>query len=270
MRLTLRGGAAAAVVLVLACSGKISSIGGDGGAGEGDAQGTGSSSGNGVIGGSSTGGSSGGSGASSSGIGSSSSGTGSGSSGGSGSGSGSFFDAGSGSGSGGFTDGGVACAPTPTLHQNPAGDIYCGTDANGAPLDCLASTGDGMCCLGGSLGGGMYAPDVCSPNAMVGCPNGGADAGGSPAIQIQCNQVADCTANGFQGAGACCLQGATAPSIMAGCNYLRSRGGTAVVCEGSTVCAPGEIQICSSNADCPQGTTCTPGWWKIFQVGFCQ
>lgn len=266
MRLTRGGGVAAAVVLVLACSGKISTLGSEGGAG--DAGATGSSGGSGFVGGSSTGGSSSASGASSSGIGSSSGGTGSGSSGGSGSasssGSGGF------AGDGGLEDGGVICGPIPTLHQNPAGDIYCGTGANGAPLDCLASTGDGMCCLGGSLGGGMYEPEVCSPNAMVGCPNGGQDAGGTAAIPIQCNQVADCTANGFQGAGACCLLGAAPPAVVPGCNYLRSKGGSAVVCETSTVCGPGEVQICSSNADCPQGTTCTPAWWKIFQVGFCQ
>jgi len=127
-----------------------------------------------------------------------------------------------------------------------------------------------MCCLGGSLGGAMYAPQECSPNAMVGCTNGAPDAGGTAAIPIQCNQVADCTANGFQGAGSCCLQGASAPSIVPGCGYLKTKGGSAVVCETNPVCAAGEAQICSTIADCPQGTACTPGKWKIFQIGFCQ
>lgn len=254
MRLTLRGGAAAIAVLVLACSGKLVGTGTDGGPGNQVTTGSSSSGGSGSIGGSSNGASSGGSGASSSGIGSS----GSGSSGSSG-----------GSGSGGPVDGGMNCGSIPTLHVNPPGDIYCGPGADGGALDCLASAGDGMCCLGGSLGGGMYAPETCSPNAMVGCSNGAADAGGTAPIQIQCNQVADCTANGFQGAGACCLQGASAPAIVPGCGYLKSKGGTAVICEGSTICGPGEVQICSTNADCPSGTTCTPAKWKIFQVGFC-
>jgi hypothetical protein len=264
MKLLLGAGCLAVAALAIACSGKLATVGSNGG--EGDAQATGSSGATGS--GSSNGGVTGSSGASSSGVGSSSNSGGSGNSGGSSSSGGSvggddagLFDAGS-------------CGSIPTLHQDPPGDIYCGSGDAGA-LDCLASAGDGMCCLGGSLGNGVYAAQVCSPNAMVGCPNGGEDAGGTPAIPIQCNQIADCTANGFQGAGACCLQGATAPSDPLGCGYLKAKGGTAIVCEGSvggsaTACAAGEIQICSSNADCPQGTTCTPGKWKIFQLGFCQ
>jgi hypothetical protein len=262
MKLVFAAGCVAAAALGVACSGKIASVGSDGG--EADAQVTGSSGATGS--GSSTGGVTGGSG--SSGVGSSSNSGGSGNSGGSSS-SGSV-----GGDDAGDFDAGGDCGAIPHLHENPPGDIYCGYGADAGPLDCLASAGDGMCCLGGSLGNGEYAAQVCSPNAMVGCPNGGEDAGGTPAIPIQCNQIADCTANGFQGAGACCLQGASAPSASAGCDDLTSRAGTAIVCEGSagggaTACAAGEVQICSSNVDCPSGTTCTPGKWKIFQLGFC-
>jgi hypothetical protein len=48
------------------------------------------------------------------------------------------------------------------------------------------------------------------------------------------------------------------------------------VCEGTaggttaTACAAGETQVCSSQADCPTGTTCTAGKWKLYQLGFCQ
>jgi len=257
MKLVFASGCVVVAALAIACSGKIANVGSDGG--EGNGQTTGSSGA--TSSGSSNGGVTGSSGASSSGVGSSSSG-GSGNSGGSG-----------GSGSVGGDDAGVffdagSCGQIPSLHQNLAGDIYCGYGADGGVLDCLASAGEGMCCLGGSLGGGMYAPQACSPN-------GGEDAGGTPAIQIQCNQISDCTANGFQGATSCCLQGASAPTVVPGCGYLKSNGGTAIVCEGngggsSTSCAAGEVQICSSDADCPQGTTCKPGKWKIFQLGFCQ
>jgi hypothetical protein len=265
MKLVLAAGCVAVAALVIACSGKIATVGSDGG--EGNAQATGSSGATGS--GSSNGGVTGSSGASSSGVGSSSNSGGSGSSG-----------ASSSSGSVGGDDAGVFdaggnCGAIPMVHQNPPGDIYCGYDTDGGALECLASAGDGMCCLGGSLGNGMYAAQVCSPNAMVGCPNGGEEAGGTPAIPIQCNQIADCTANGFPGATACCLQGASAPSVVPGCGYLTSRFGSAIVCEGSggggaTSCAAGEVQICSSPADCPSGTTCAVGKWKIFQLGFCQ
>jgi Cys-rich repeat protein len=64
--------------------------------------------------------------------------------------------------------------------------------------------------------------------------------------------------------------------VVTGCNYLKATNGTAVVCEGLaaggavTACAPQELQVCSSNADCPSGRTCTPTKWKLFQVGLCQ
>jgi hypothetical protein len=63
--------------------------------------------------------------------------------------------------------------------------------------------------------------------------------------------------------------------VVAGCGYPKATQGTAVVCESSDAgvapgaCAAGEVELCSSQADCPTGTTCTPGKWKIFQVGFC-
>jgi hypothetical protein len=27
--------------------------------------------------------------------------------------------------------------------------------------------------------------------------------------------------------------------------------------------------MCSQQSDCPSGTTCTAGRWKIYEVGFC-
>jgi hypothetical protein len=81
-------------------------------------------------------------------------------------------------------------------------------------------------------------------------------------------QVSDCTANGVANAAACCLRGATAPVNPTGCSYPRSILGSQVTCETSA-CAAGEVQICASQSDCPAGKTCTPGKWKIYQVGFC-
>jgi hypothetical protein len=67
--------------------------------------------------------------------------------------------------------------------------------------------------------------------------------------------------------------------MPAGCTYLKSTHGTAIVCEGAggeggvsnaTACAAGEVQICSADLDCPSGMHCMPGKWKIYQLGFCQ
>jgi hypothetical protein len=165
----------------------------------------------------------------------------------------------------------VSCGSLPTLHEDEGGTIYCGFAADGGVLDC--PTGQ-QCCLGGSTGGGVFLPDECTSRGAA-CANGGAPDAGIPAIPIACTQIADCTANGVA-AVACCLQGASAPAPQPGCSYPRSKGGSAIVCETGTAgttapaaCATGEVNICSSQADCPSGKTCTPGKWKIFQVGFC-
>jgi len=164
------------------------------------------------------------------------------------------------------------CGSTPTLHVDEAGTIFCGfTDA---ALDCV--TGQ-ECCLGGFLAdSGTFASQQCATSGAT-CPNGvfGSDAA-APPIPITCAQISDCTANGVTNAVACCLRGATAPTDEPTCTYPKATLGTAVVCEsndaganGAGSCAAGEVQICSSQADCPTGTTCTPGKWKILQVGFC-
>jgi hypothetical protein len=166
----------------------------------------------------------------------------------------------------------VDCGSTPTLHVDEAGAIYCGfTDAG---LGC--PTGQ-ECCLGGFLvDSGTFEAQQCAAFGAT-CTNGvyGSDAA-APPIPIMCGQIADCKANGLIEAVACCLQGATAPAAPPTCTYPKATLGTAVVCEssdagatGPAACATGEVQICSSQADCPTGTTCTPGKWKILEVGFC-
>jgi hypothetical protein len=162
------------------------------------------------------------------------------------------------------------CGVPPVLQLSPAGEVFCGYDG-GAPLLC--QTGQ-QCCLGGSIGTGMYAAEQCASwNAGgAGCTNPPSGGG----IGIACNQVADCEANGLEGTLACCLQGSTAPFIPPNCQFFEARAGTAVACEGNGLagngvgtCAAGEVQICSSAADCPAGKQCIAGKWKIFQVGFC-
>ena len=55
------------------------------------------------------------------------------------------------------------------------------------------------------------------------------------------------------------------PNVPAGSGYTI----TLSAGNGVGTCAAGEVQICSSAADCPAGKQCIAGKWKIFQVGFC-
>ena len=151
----------------------------------------------------------------------------------------------------------------------PAGTIYCGFGADGGNVQC--TTGQ-QCCVAGETAPGVFAPEACSAFAGQ-CTNGSADAGIGP-IPIECTQIADCAANGLSST-ACCLQGGTAPMQVPGCGYLKLSHGSAIVCEGTgggspEACAPGEVQICSADTDCPTGTTCVPAKWKLFQIGVCE
>ncbi|HEY8040519.1 MAG TPA: hypothetical protein VIF15_12025 [Polyangiaceae bacterium] len=176
-------------------------------------------------------------------------------------------DGGADTGSAGDSASAVECGALPTLHQDEAGTIFCGFDFD-AGVNLVCPVGQ-ECCLGGAidLDAGVFAPQSCATfgTACTNPPDGGA-------IAIECGQNADCTANGTPAGAVCCLQGATAPAVVPGCGYYRASLGTAIACEapqtGGT-CAAGEVQICSSNVDCPSGKTCTPTKWKIFQVGFC-
>jgi len=153
------------------------------------------------------------------------------------------------------------CGSIPKLHPVEAGTIFCGyTDAGG--LNC--TTGE-QCCLGGKTGTNTYAPEQCATWGGP-CDNPPPDGG----TVIECGQNADCTVNGMDG-GVCCLKGAGAPALVSGCTYYKSAGGTAISCEAPTngACAAGETQICEQDSDCPQGKTCTPVKWKLYQLGFC-
>ena len=170
---------------------------------------------------------------------------------------------GSGSSSGG---GGPDCGSIPHQHQNAAGDIFCGYGADGGTFDCL--TGQ-QCCLGGKVGNNFLPQDCVAWSAAGdGCDNPPADAGGG-AVGIPCNQVSDCTANAPDaGYASCCLQGASEMTV-AGCGYPKAKNGSAIACETTATCAAGDIQICSSQTDCPSGKTCMYGKWKLYQLGFC-
>jgi hypothetical protein len=165
----------------------------------------------------------------------------------------------------GGTDSSTAdCGSIPTLHTSEAGAIFCGYPADGGSgFSCTTGT---QCCLGGKVGNN-FLPEDCVTFGNA-CDNPPPDAS-SPGLPIECNQNADCTANGKSG-NVCCLQGASAPAVVQGCGYYKSSLGTAITCEQGTACSGGtDIQICEQTSDCPSGKTCTPMKWKLYQLGFC-
>ena len=191
-------------------------------------------------------------------------------------GSGSSSGGSSGSSSGG--DSGVVCKSNPTLHTATGGSIYCGYAGDaGATLTCPLGQ---ECCIGGSLGGGLYADDTCQTWGST-CDNPAPDASMSPGLQVECEQTADCTVNssagdggtGEGGAGSmvCCLVG-TSPAQVAGCPIedQKAVGGNGTVCEQASACMTGEVQVCLQTSDCPSGQTCTPFRWKIIEMGYCK
>jgi hypothetical protein len=130
-------------------------------------------------------------------------------------------------------------------------------------FSCDAGT---ECCVGGSIGGGMYAPDDCEPWGSA-CTNPA-----TKGLAVPCEQPSDCMANDDAGAGQiCCLMG-TAPAmdVIAGCTtVLKASGGSGTKCMTATSCGNGNTQLCLSNADCPMGMTCAPFHWKIIELGAC-
>ena len=148
---------------------------------------------------------------------------------------------------------------TPTLHPSAAGTLYCG-GTGATTLSCAIGQ---QCCLGGALGDGGFAPEQCAARGQP-CANGGGGGTGTPGLPIACYSSGDCAANGASG-DVCCLKGASPTSPA--CAWPRYANGQGIACE--TACGADEVRVCTSNDDCPSGTTCVPGKWKIFQVGFC-
>ena len=165
------------------------------------------------------------------------------------------------------SDAGTAdCGSIPSLHTSEAGAIFCGYMPDGGPaFSCTTGT---QCCLGGKVGSN-FLPEDCVTFGNA-CDNPPPDAS-SPGLPIECNQNADCTANGKTG-NVCCLQGATAPALVPNCSYYKSTQGTAIKCEAADAGActgTSDIQICEQTSDCPTPKTCTPTKWKLYQLGFC-
>jgi hypothetical protein len=188
-------------------------------------------------------------------------GTGSSSGGSSGSSSGSSSGGSSGSSSGTMDDAGSdACKTPPTLHPDDGGTIYCPFGPDGSAIYCSATTT--VCCIGGGTSGN-YQVSKCQDKAME-CDNPSADAAG-PARRVECEDSLNCGTSGI-----CCAKGGV-PSDM-GCGYPLEKPSfsqTTCVTDGGA-CALGDFQLCSSQAECPMGKTCTAARTSIgVQIGFC-
>jgi hypothetical protein len=162
-------------------------------------------------------------------------------------------------GSGGTTT--STCKSDPSLHTQAGGSIYCGFDADGGNFSCV--TGQ-QCCVGGNLGGNMFAPDECATWGSM-CQNPSP----TSAQAVPCEQPEDCTANGMSGA-ICCLMGST-PAQVPGCDAkdLKASGGTGTKCMAATTCGAGNTLLCLQDTDCPTGQTCHAFRWKIIEMGAC-
>ena len=175
-------------------------------------------------------------------------------------------------------DGGTTtadCGSSPSLHVDEAGSIYCGFNGDAGALTCAKGQ---ECCIGNKDPQTKAFDDQACVTFGSACNNPTATDASAGGIPMQCAQIADCTANGVQNA-ACCMQGGEAPAMPAGCSYYKTSDGNSITCEaangappdaGAPSCAPGELQVCSSNADCPAGKTCVASKWKIIQIGLCQ
>ena len=183
----------------------------------------------------------------------------------------------------------AGCKTAPSLHPGNPGSLFCGylDDASvfGGPDGSSTCSGSGSCscgtgfecCLGGSLGGGQYAPQICSTWGG-GCNNPPPDAG----VPIECEQTSDCTANGAPTGSICCLTGnpsAPAPDPGPSCPLdLKSSGGSSIGCvvpadagaAAGTCPNSGDLQVCETQAECPSGKTCTAIRWKLYEIGVCQ
>ncbi len=154
--------------------------------------------------------------------------------------------------SGGSSDAGTGseCGTTPALHPSDAGSIYCPFGPDGGAITCQNEA----CCISGKVGS-AFPPSTC---AMAGQCNFQADAGNT---EIDCEQSADCPS------GQVCCGGGPAPQQVQGCGYYQEKGMQYAKCAAS--CQAAEWQICSSNADCTGGKTCTPTKIKGAGIGFC-
>ena len=173
----------------------------------------------------------------------------------------------------GTQESGPTCKSNPTLHMTAPGNIFCGYLPDGGPsFSCDA--GADAASAEASAAASTHR-NSCAAFAAA-CNNGGV-----AGLPLECQQTADCTANSVN--GVCCLQGVTGvPQVeAAGCppQDLKLSGGTGIKCEQGAACAmSGDLQICSSNADCGDaGKVCTPFRWKITRLatacnerpGFC-
>ena len=140
----------------------------------------------------------------------------------------------------------MMCSPPSTLHPPKAGktSLYC--PFSGTPAI--------YCALGQHCCEPSSGTSTCDPIATP-CPAGDTD--------WQCEDAtADCTAGQV-----CCGTGMLVINTNPQCNNFAS-GFTGTHCAAS--CMASEIQMCTSNGECPAGKTCQPFKTKGSSVGGCQ
>jgi hypothetical protein len=149
------------------------------------------------------------------------------------------------------------CSKVTTLHP-PSADaggktIYCPFSSDGGPdaanVYCQSQTEH--CC---EQGAGSTTPTTCIPTATT-CT-------GTKTTDWQCQDPVDCPSS----SPVCCAPGASIGLGAPGCgNFAHTMTGTTCVAAGACT----GIVMCTSNAECPSGQTCTPFGKAGAQVGGC-
>ena len=168
----------------------------------------------------------------------------------------------------------AGCGDNPALHPNtPGGGVYCpfGAAADGGDLTLYCGADGGaanVCCIGGENANSTYPPSICSAGTCTFTATSGN-------TQVQCEDPAtDCPAGNV-----CCGSASKSHTIeqKTGCTYDDLSDWVYTKCEKGTACAatstaPGtgpEFQLCTSNAECGGGKTCTPFKAKGIDMGYC-
>jgi hypothetical protein len=170
------------------------------------------------------------------------------------------------------------CANIPVVQSNPGPFCFgvgdASTDGSASGANCPSAQGN-ICCSGDPIDGGAFVPSSCiAPgNASVGYATGMCSyPNGGTGTEWHCTQASHCPNGGER----CCAIKSAVGQPMPGQNndypgcpvYFQSGrfvGGTR--CQAT--CGAGELQLCSSNAECAAGT-CVPITISGRFTGYCR
>jgi hypothetical protein len=164
-------------------------------------------------------------------------------------------DTGTGTDTGGGDDGGEGgCQGTaPTFHPSDGGTgPYCPFSKTGDAGNITCAKGQHCCETAADAG----TPSTCSDISSA-CP--------SADTEWQCEDPLDCTS------GNVCCAITSGPGQDPGCTWYFLHAFKGTVCRPADAgCAAGQIVVCESDSECPNGQKCQNVKAKGASFGFCQ